>query len=339
MNKKNLQLSGLLVVVILVVVIVVAWYAIIAQLDTPIHSKQDGAPHYLIKPGMSLSDVSFGLYQEQIIDSPYYLILAAKLLNYEARIKAGEYSVPPSLTHRELLEKFTQGKVIQHALTLVEGWSYIEVMQAINNNAHLRKILPPNIDKKNIMEKLNAPNIDAEGRFFPDTYFFPAGTTDIDFLHRAYIKMEKVLAQEWASRAVALPYKTPTEALIMASIIEKETAVASERSTIAGVFVRRLKKGMKLQADPTVIYAIRHTYDGDIKRKDLKKDSPYNTYFYRGLPPTPIGLVGVEAIHAALHPESGDTLYFVAKKNGTHHFSKTLAEHNRAVKKYQLGKK
>lgn len=338
MNKKNIQLSGLFVVVV-TIVMCSAWYTITTKLDTPINAKNDKKLYYLIKPGVSLKEVSFGLYQEKIVDNPYYLILAAKLLGYESRIKAGEYLLPLSLTYRELLEKFIQGKVIQHALTLVEGWSYIEVMHAINNNVHLIKKLPSNIDKKNIMEKLGAPNIDAEGRFFPETYFFPSGTTDIDFLHRAYIKMEHVLAEEWSGRALDLPYKQPIEALIMASIVEKETAVANERSEIAGVFVRRLKKGMKLQADPTVIYAIRQTYDGNIRRKDLKIDSPYNTYFYRGLPPTSIGLVGVESIHATLHPENGDSLYFVAKNDGTHHFSKTLAEHNRAVKKYQLGKK
>lgn len=338
MNKKSIQLSSIFII-ITIITIASSWYTIKNKLDTPINPKNDDEKHYLIKKGMSLKDVSFGLYQEKIIDNPYYLILVAKLLSYESHIKAGEYSISPSLTHRELLEKFIQGKVIQHALTLVEGWSYIEVMYAINNNPHLIKTLPLNIDKKNIIEELGFANTDAEGRFFPDTYFFPSGTTDVDFLNRAYLKMEQVLAKEWTNRALELPYENPIDALVMASIIEKETAVASERSIIAGVFVRRLKKGMKLQADPTVIYAIRHAYDGNIRRKDLKIDSPYNTYFYPGLPPTPIGLIGVESIYAALHPAEGDSLYFVAKKNGTHYFSKNLAEHNHAVKKYQLGKK
>jgi len=161
---------------------------------------------------------------------------------------------------------------------------------------------------------------------------------DIEFLHRAYEAMEHVLQKEWQERDDGLPYKTSDEALIMASIIEKETAVAEERAAIAGVFVRRLQKGMKLQTDPTVIYAMGDDFHGNIRRKDLKIDSPYNTYFYAGLPPTPIALPGVEAIHAALHPEAGDSLYFVAKGDGSHYFSKTLKEHNRAVARYQLGK-
>jgi UPF0755 protein len=193
-------------------------------------------------------------------------------------------------------------------------------------------------DGKTVMSALGYPEVHPEGRFFPDTYHFPSGMTDIEFLQRAYDTMVAVLDEEWQQKAEGLPYKTADEALIMASIIEKETAVASERVTIAGVFVRRLQKGMKLQTDPTVIYAMGENYNGNIRRKDLKTDSPYNTYVVAGLPPTPIALPGVEAIHAALHPEQGETLYFVAKGDGSHYFSKTLKEHNRAVAKYQLGK-
>jgi UPF0755 protein len=178
----------------------------------------------------------------------------------------------------------------------------------------------------------------AEGLFFPDTYYFINGTTDVELLRRAYQRRQSILKQEWEQRDSGLPYKNAYDALIMASIIEKETALATERPLIAGVFVRRLQKKMKLQTDPTVVYAMGDQYNGNIKKKDLNIDSPYNTYRYHGLPPSPIALAGQEAIYAALHPKLDETLYFVAKKDGSHYFSKTLEEHNRAVKKYQLNK-
>lgn len=188
------------------------------------------------------------------------------------------------------------------------------------------------------MAKLGYPGLPAEGLFYPDTYHFPRGTTDVAFLRRSHEALLQVLKEEWQSRDEGLPYQSPYEALIMASLIEKETALASERGQIAGVFVRRLQRGMLLQTDPTVIYAMQESFDGNIRRKDLQIDSPYNTYVYAGLPPTPIALVGREAIFAAMQPEEGKTLYFVAKGDGSHHFSETLQEHNRAVAKYQLGK-
>ena len=170
----------------------------------------------------------------------------------------------------------------------------------------------------------------------PDTYHFPRGTTDLAFLKRAYQSMVRRLAKEWEDRAPGLPLKSPDEALILASIIEKETGAASERATIAGVFIRRLQKGMKLQTDPTVIYGMGEAFDGNIRRKDLQQDTPYNTYVHRGLTPTPISMPGGDAIHAALHPEAGKSLYFVARGGGRHYFSDTLEEHNRAVRKYQI---
>ena len=187
------------------------------------------------------------------------------------------------------------------------------------------------------MIEIGYPGYYAEGRFFPDTYYFPAATTDVDFLRRAFRQMETVLSEEWHKRMSGLPYQSPYEALIMASLIEKETAVIDEREKIAGVFVRRLKKNMRLQTDPTVIYALGESYDGDIRHKDLEYDSPFNTYRYKGLPPTPIAAAGRASIRAALQPEPGTALYFVATgENGRHYFSQTLAEHNKAVAKYQL---
>jgi UPF0755 protein len=188
------------------------------------------------------------------------------------------------------------------------------------------------------MSAIGYPDIAAEGQFFPDTYHFPAGTTDIEFLRRANQMLLQVLNEEWQQRTANLPYQTSYDALIMASIIEKETGRADEREKIAGVFVLRLKQDMKLQTDPTVIYAMGTAYNGNIRRKDLEIDSPYNTYRYKGLPPTPIALAGREAIYAALHPEDGKALYFVSRGDGSHYFSNTLKEHNKAVAKYQLKK-
>jgi len=307
------------------------------QLDSPINIETGTTFSYTITPGMNLKIIGEDLVQQGILKHPYYLILEGRLQGSESRLKAGEYLLQSGTTQRQLLEQFEAGKVVQHSLALIEGWSYKQIMSAVSSHEVLIKTLS-DTDSKTVMSALGYPEVHPEGRFFPDTYHFPSGMTDIEFLQRAYDTMVAVLDEEWQQKAEGLPYKTADEALIMASIIEKETAVASERATIAGVFVRRLQKGMKLQTDPTVIYAMGDDYHGNIRRKDLKTDSPYNTYVYAGLPPTPIALPGVEAIHAALHPEQAETLYFVAKGDGSHYFSKTLKEHNRAVAKYQLGK-
>ena len=312
------------------------WRDMQTQLDAPINITAPISLTYTIKPGMNLKQVAQDLTQQGVLAHPYYFMLEGRLQGSESRLKAGEYLLKPGVTQRQLLELFVRGKVVQHSLTLIEGWSFRQLMDEVVSNGTLVQTLS-NIDSKTVMAALSVPEIHPEGRFFPDTYHFPIGMTDIEFLHRAYVRMARVLEEEWQQREAGLPYKTSDEALIMASIIEKETAVAEERAAIAGVFVRRLQKGMKLQTDPTVIYAMGNDYHGNIRRQDLKIDSPYNTYFYAGLPPTPISLPGVEAIHAALHPEDGETLYFVAKGDGSHYFSKTLKEHNRAVARYQLG--
>ena len=313
------------------------WHDMQQQLDSPIVIETDTAINYIIKPGMNLKIIGEDLVQQGLLEHPYYLILEGRLQGTDSQIKAGEYLLQPGTTQRQLLEQFEAGKVVLHSLTLIEGWSYKEIMTSVSGNEVLIKTLS-DTDGKTVMSILGYPNVHPEGRFFPDTYHFPSGMTDVEFLQRAFEKMLEILDDEWQQKAEGLPYKTADEALIMASIIEKETAVANERAAIAGVFVRRLQKGMKLQTDPTVIYAMGENYNGNIRRKDLKTDSPYNTYVVAGLPPTPIALPGVEAIHAALHPEQGETLYFVAKGDGSHYFSKTLKEHNRAVAKYQLGK-
>lgn len=336
--KQVLPLFTVFFFFVLVIVTCLFWYHMQWRLDLPITVKNAPEINYTIQAGMSLKDIAHDLTAQGILDQPYYFIFAGRLQNKETHIKAGEYILHANLTQRQLLEKFIDGKVVQHSLTLIEGWSYKQVMAAINNNKILVKMLPPDPDSATIMSSIGYPEVHAEGRFFPDTYHFPNGTTDIEFLQRAYKRTLYILEKEWRTRYPDLPYKTAEEALIMASIIEKETASAEERATIAGVFVRRLRKGMRLQTDPTVIYAMGETYKGNIRRRDLRIESPYNTYLHKGLPPTPIALAGAEAIHAALHPEPGDTLYFVAKGNGRHHFSKTLQEHQWAVNKYQRTK-
>ena len=272
-----------------------------------------------------------------ILDKPYYFEFYARYSGYAKKIQSGEYQLSPGLTPIKIINIFVSGDVIQHSITLLEGWTIKDIKNEISSNTVLIKNLT-DYSSDSLLKKIKITESNVEGLFFPDTYYFTKGASDIELLQRAYRRGKAVLEKEWESRDAGLPYKNDYDALIMASIIEKETALASERAMIAGVFVRRLKNNMKLQTDPTVIYAMGIKYDGNIRKKDLRIDSPYNTYRYNGLPPTPIALAGREAIHAALHPENDDTLYFVSKKDGSHYFSKTLYEHNKAVKKYQLNK-
>ena len=250
-------------------------------------------------------------------------------------IKRGEYEMPPELSPAELLVLFNSGKVKQRTLTLVEGITLKQALQQIADNPLLAPSkLPINID--NFKSRFELDEINPEGWLFPDTYAYSKQTTGWDLIDQAHRKMKSVLAEEWSARSLELPYESAYEALIMASIVEKETGVPYERAEIAGVFVRRLQKPMRLQTDPTVIYGLGEAYQGDIKRKHLRQKTDYNTYVIKGLPPTPIALPGREAIHAALHPAEGTALFFVAKGDGSHQFSDTLAEHQAAVRKYQL---
>lgn len=291
----------------------------------------------IIAPGSSFDTVNQALLERGLLDNSLYMRLLAGESGHATRLKAGEYDIAPGVTPTSLLDLLVSGQVRQYSLTLVEGWNIREVLAALEQDPVLIKTLDYSQTDK-LMANLGFEPQSPEGLFFPDTYYFPRGTTDKEFLKRAYQRLQSVLQEEWSNRAENLPYNTPYEALIMASIVEKETGLASERDTIAGVFVRRLEKNMKLQTDPTVIYAMGLQFDGNIRKKDLNIDSPHNTYRYRGLPPTPIALAGREAIHAALNPEPGKALYFVSKGDGSHYFSETLQEHNRAVAKYQLKK-
>jgi len=290
---------------------------------------------FTIEPGTGLATVAQRLEADGLIRSGRYFRWMGRWSGRAARIQAGTYRISEGMTPAALLDQMVDGRVAQFGLTLVEGWNIYQVMEAIQRSADLKHTLR-GMSNAQIMARLGHPGEHPEGRFFPDTYNFPKGLTDADFLQRAYEVMEERLAYEWERRDPGLPYKNAYQALIMASIVEKETGVAGERPQIAGVFVRRLKKGMKLQTDPTVIYGLGVGFDGNLRRRDLLADNPYNTYRNTGLPPSPIAMPGAEAIRAALHPAPGSSLYFVAKGDGSHYFSATLEEHNRAVIQYQL---
>ncbi|GMR15928.1 MAG: endolytic transglycosylase MltG [Gammaproteobacteria bacterium] len=309
------------------------WSSYQQALDDTLTVEADGID-YSIKSGSSLSAVIYDLANKKIISHPRYLLWYARLNGLANKMKTGDYRLTSNLTTKEFLNDIFTGKVIQYSLTIIEGWSFQQLLEAINEHPHLKHTITE-LSRQEIMTELGL-SVHYEGQFLPDTYYFPKQLTDIEFLKRAYHSMQDVLKNEWENRAVGLIYKNPYEALIMASIIEKETGQASEREQISGVFVRRLEKRMRLQTDPTVIYGMGDKYKGNIRKRDLLRDTPYNTYRRRGLPPTPIALPGKKAIHAALHPADGDALYFVARGDGSHVFSATLKEHNKAVIKYQL---
>ena len=311
------------------------WYGWQAAMDAPARVPAEGLV-YEVPPGASFAAVVDDLVARGIVSSPFFLHLEARRTGEAARIKAGEFLLPAGLTTRELLDVLVEGEAILHAFTIVEGWTFRELMDAVAADPRLSHRLPDH-GPETVMAALGRAGEHPEGRFLPETYRFPKGTTDVDFLARAYEAMTRVLAEEWAKRAEGLPYETPYEALVMASIVERETGLAAERERVAGVFVRRLEKGMRLQTDPTVIYGMGDAFDGNLRRVDLRNDTPYNTYTRHGLPPTPIALPGRAAIHAALHPAPGDALYFVSRGDGSHHFSATLREHQNAVNRYQRG--
>ena len=250
-------------------------------------------------------------------------------------LHSGEYRMQPGMTVEGLIDLWKRGEMVQYSLTLVEGWNFRQVRAALAKEEKLDHSLDGLSDSQ-VMDKLGHTGIFPEGRFFPDTYRYVRGMSDIELLKTAYDRLDEVLAKEWQQRSSDVPYTEPYQALIMASLVEKETGVPQERGQIAGVFVRRMAMGMLLQTDPTVIYGLGDRYSGKLTRAHLKESTPYNTYMNAGLPPTPISMVGREAIHAALNPVEGSSLYFVARGDGTHVFSDDLDAHNNAVKEFQL---
>lgn len=297
-----------------------------------------GADTYVLRPGTSLRGLAAQLRERGVLRETRSFVLLGYVSGRTRSLKAGEYRFRAGMNARELLEQVSAGRVVEYPFVIVEGWTIHQVRQALANTPKLTQTLT-GVDNDELMRSLGRPGVHPEGRFFPDTYYFSADHTDVAILARALEKMEARLASEWGSRAADLPLKNADEALTLASIVEKETSRPEERRLIAGVFVNRLRKGMRLQTDPTVIYGIGPKFDGNIRRRDLLTNTPYNTYLRTGLPPTPIAMPGGASLAAALHPADTPALYFVSRGDGSHVFSATFAEHNAAVVKYQLGGK
>jgi UPF0755 protein len=292
---------------------------------------------FVIESGETLSGVARKLAGDRVIEYAWGFTTLGRVFGMAGRIKAGSYQVGDAKTHYGLLRRITQGVVTLDKITIVEGWTFAEMRAAIDSHVSLRHTTRT-LTERELMTSMGAETVPAEGRFYPDTYYFDRGSNDLDLYRRAYFLMQSKLDQAWAGRAGDLPYTNPGQALTMASIIEKETGAPDERPLIAAVFVNRLRLGMRLQTDPTVIYGLGDRYDGNLRRDDLLQDTPYNTYTRAGLPPGPIALPGEAALVAALHPENSRMLYFVAKGGGRHQFSGNLEDHNRAVNRYQRGR-
>lgn len=288
---------------------------------------------HVIRPGASFHEIAENLERRGLLTRGLYWIALARAQGKARLVKAGEYHLRGPLTPPQLLEHLVAGKTRQFRLTLVPGWTFRQIKIALARHPQIDQTLT-RLD--NVMALLGRPHMLPEGWFFPDTYHFPRGTTDLSFLRRSYGVMKRRLLAAWRTRTRNLPLKRPYEALILASIVEKETAAPDERALIARVFASRLKEGMPLQADPTVVYGLGHAYDGNIRAEDLKRDTPYNTYIRQGLPPTPIALPSGAALQAVTHPAESDALFFVAKPDGRHKFSETYEEHRQAVIKFQL---
>ena len=289
---------------------------------------------FVIKSGSSVRSAGRQI-EESGVPVPAMLFEAmARISGKASQLKAGSYELEPGKTPLDLLEKIVNGEFSQASIAIIEGWSFAQMRKLIDDHPALRHDTR-NLSESELMKKLGADVRFGEGMFFPDTYLFAKGSSDLQFYQQAYAMQMKRIDDAWAARAPDLPYKNKYEALIMASIIEKETGQSSERAMIAAVFTNRLKQGMLLQTDPTVIYGMGDRYQGKIYKRDLLTDTPYNTYTRAGLPPTPISLPGLASLTAALNPAHSDALYFVAKGDGTSQFSHNLDEHNRAVNKYQ----
>lgn len=312
---------------------VVAW-TVADFMDTPMQVADNGMA-FEIPAGSSFATVVARLEEAGVIANGRWYRLYARWSGQAGSIQAGEYRIQPGATPRSLLEEFTRGAVLLYSFTIVEGWNHRDLLKAVQAHEAV-SVSMDDEDWPPLLEQLGATSTHPEGLFLPETYHFPRGTTDRQLLGQAYRLMQKVLHEEWGKRGPAAPVQTPYEALILASVVEKETARADERARIAGVFARRLEKGMRLQTDPTVIYGIGPAFDGNLTRVHLRTDTPYNTYTRRGLPPTPIAMPGRDAIHAVLHPAEGEELYFVATGlgDGSHKFSATKAEHDAAVAEY-----
>ena len=289
---------------------------------------------FSIQTGESPRVIGAELKHKGLIVEPLWFTVYAYLHQPSNGLVAGEYDIPPGTSVRGLVDMFVHGRIRLTPVTIIEGWTFAQMKGALDHHPSLIHQTLGKSDEE-IMTMLGLAGQKPEGRFFPDTYFVGQHTTDIQILKNALNKMQRVLENEWQNRSTELPFKEAYEALVLASIVEKETGRAQERSKIAGVFLRRLETGMRLQTDPSVIYGMGPLYSGDLHKDDLLRDTPWNTYTRNGLPITPIALPGKESIHAVMHPEKGDALYFVGKGDGTHEFSSNLQDHNKAVNQYQ----
>ena len=299
------------------------------------HPLEPGTETFVIEPGTNLRDFARRLTARGVLRESHSFVWLAHITGHSRNLKAGEYRFNKGLTLSELLGQVVTGRVVEYPFVLLEGWNFRQALKEIRNTPHLKQTLVE-LPQEQIMARLGHPGTHPEGRFFPDTYFFSGGHTDLMMLARAYDKMTRHLEKEWKNRTRDVQIASPYEALILASVVEKETGRADERPLIAGVFLNRLRLRMRLQSDPTVIYGLGGAFTGNLRRTDLRTDNPYNTYTRRGLPPTPIAMPGAAAIAAVLHPMETRALYFVSRGDGSHQFSESLREHNNAVIKYQL---
>ncbi|WP_371325503.1 endolytic transglycosylase MltG [Dechloromonas sp. ZY10] len=310
-----------------------AWW----WLQTPLQLRQTPVD-FRIPAGSSLR-AAIGQMQAAGVAVPTWPLLAlARLQGAETGIKAGSYSLNAGTTPLQLLDKLVRGKVTQGELVLIEGWTFRQWRQRLDAHPDLSHD-SAGLPEAELARRLGLPGERLDGWLFPDTYLFDKHSSDLELLARARRAQQQRLDAEWAVRATNLPYRSPQEALVMASIVEKETGREADRSLVAAVFVNRLRLGMRLQTDPSVIYGLGERFDGNLRKDDLLTDTPYNTYTRAGLPPTPIAMPGLASLRAALHPASSDALYFVARGDGSSEFSRTLEEHNRAVNRYQRGKR
>lgn len=327
------MIKKLFVFVFLGAVLAGGWLYDYATTPLPLPSK---TYDFELKSGESLKSVARRLNEAGVLPHPWAFSILSRAMGKQSGLKAGNYELTAGMSPWGLLRKLVRGDVTQQGVRIIEGWSFRQMRAALDHAENLKHDTQGMSDA-DIMKAVGASDSHAEGMFFPDTYFYGNGASDLSILKRSYAIMQRHLQQAWDGRDPAVPYETPYQALIMASIVEKETGQAAERPLIAAVFINRLRLGMRLQTDPTVIYGLGERYDGNLHKRDLLADTPYNTYTRGGLPPTPIALPGKAALEAALHPADSQALYFVAKGNGTHKFSNSLAEHNAAVAHYQLG--
>ncbi|MGX6567497.1 endolytic transglycosylase MltG [Cupriavidus necator] len=291
----------------------------------------------VIKPNSGVASVGRQIQRGGVGMDPRLFMLLVRLTGHGPDLKAGGYEFATGATPLSIIGKLARGEVTHYVVTVIEGWEFRKMRAAVDASPALRHDTRDMSDA-DLMKAIGAAETSPEGMFFPDTYLFARGSSDIDLYKHAYRAMQRRLNEAWNARSPDLPYKTPYEALVMASIVEKETGQAAERPMIAAVFINRLRKNMMLQTDPTVIYGLGDGFDGDLRKRDLQADNPYNTYTRTGLPPTPIALPGLASLAAATTPAPSDALYFVARGDGSSHFSNSLPEHNRAVDKYQRGK-